>query len=403
MQKEPSIDLKKYNYTLPEASIALEGTTKRADSKLLYYHQGQISDHHFTDVVDLLPASATLVFNNTKVIPARLFMQKSTGATLELFLLKPAHKVEINTALVSTEKTVWQCMIGNLKKWPETEVLSTSMSIGNTPINLQATLVDRTSKIVAFSWNNPDITFSQILDCLGNTPLPPYIKRPTTLHDKERYQTVYSKINGAVAAPTAGLHFTKDILSKLRSKNIQQQYLTLHVGAGTFMPIKAATVAEHPMHNETMQVAVSLVESLLTAHPVIAVGTTSMRTLESLYWWGVKLIKNPAAGFHIEKLFPYQQTKPLPTRQQALQAVLAYAQSKHLQELTGDTEIFIFPGYKFKVCDGLITNFHQPGSTLILLVAAFIGHDWKNIYAHALQNNYRFLSFGDSSLLIPTP
>ncbi len=401
MPKEPIIDLKSFLYDLPNEKIAFEGTSKRDNSKLLHYKKGQINDSQFKHIPNLIPKNTTLVFNNTKVIPARLYLQKATGATIEIFLLKPAHNIEISRSLASTQKVVWECMVGNLKRWKENEVLTTKIKLSNGSTALRAILLNRTQKLIEFNWDNNQISFAQLIDTLGNTPLPPYIKRDVKKSDKERYQTVYSKINGAVAAPTAGLHFTNNILQQLEGKGVKQEQLTLHVGAGTFMPIKSESVQEHPMHNETMIVPINLIESIIVSGFVIAVGTTSMRTLESLYWFGVKLIDNPKANFNIEKLLPYKKRSSYPTKREAFNAIKQYAIKNKKERLYGNTEIFIFPGYKFKVCDGLITNFHQPESTLILLVAAFVGKNWKSIYTHALQNNYRFLSFGDSSLLIP--
>ncbi len=401
MQKEISINLKEYVYNLPNEKIALEGTSKRDNSKLLFYNKGKIQDLHFYQITDAIPSNSTLFFNNTKVIPARLHFQKKTGATIEIFLLKPAYNLDISKALASSKKNAWKCIIGSLKKWKNKEVLTQVINTKNGLISLAVTLVDIENKIVEFEWNNSDTTFGQIIDILGNTPLPPYIKREVEESDKYRYQTVYSKVKGAVAAPTAGLHFTDKILAKLSQNNIAQEHLTLHVGAGTFMPIKSTSVWEHPMHNETMLIPTSLIKSLLKSEFTVSVGTTSMRTLESLYWFGVKLLKNPIAEFKIESLFPYQKHETLPSKNKAIKAVLDFAIHNNLNEIEGSTEIFIFPGYKFKICEGLITNFHQPESTLVLLVAAFVGKSWKNIYNHALQNEYRFLSFGDSSLLIP--
>ncbi len=402
MQKEITIDLKEYLYNLPIEKIAYEGSSKRDNSSLLFYNKGKIEDYIFKDITSLIPANSTLFFNNTKVIPARLYLQKKTGANIELFLLKPAYNKEISLTLENTKKAVWECMIGNLKKWKEGEKLIATIKLNKTKLNLQAILVNKKDKVVEFSWNNTDISFAQLIDNLGNTPLPPYIKRDLKDSDKQRYQTVYSKVEGAVAAPTAGLHFTTDVLQQLHTKGIKQKHLTLHVGAGTFMPIKSASVQEHPMHNETMIVPINIIESVIESDFTISVGTTSMRTLESLYWFGVKLIDNPKASFKIDKMFPYQPRNTTPTKKEAFEAIRAYALHHKLDYLMGDTEIFIFPGYKFRVCEGLITNFHQPESTLILLIAAFIGDKWKSVYNHALQNNYRFLSFGDSSLLIPT-
>jgi len=401
MQKTIQIDLKDFSYELPEEKIAFEGTLKRDLSKLLYSNNGKIEDYMFKDITSLIPDKSTLVFNNTKVIPARIHLHKNTGASIEIFLLKPAYKNDIALALETTSDIAWECIIGNLKKWKEGEVLYAHVEFDSNIIELSATLINKEDRIVEFSWQNNLISFAQIIQTLGNTPLPPYIKRAAKETDKERYQTVYSLIEGAVAAPTAGLHFTNEILSKLEDKKVKQEHITLHVGAGTFMPIKSESVQEHSMHNETMQIPVKVIESLVKSENIIAVGTTSMRTLESLYWFGVKLIDNPDASFFIEKLYPYQDHSNLPTKNEALKAVILHAKKANINIVSGSTEIFIFPGYKFKVCDGLITNFHQPGSTLILLVAAFVKQHWRNIYNHALQNNYRFLSFGDSSFLIP--
>lgn len=402
MQKEISVDFKNYVYNLPNEKIAFEGSSKRDNSKLLFYNKGEIIDQNFYQIVHSIPANSTLIFNNTKVIPARIFLKKSTGANIEIFLLKPASNIEISQSLESTKSTEWECMVGNLKKWKEGEALHKDIKLENTSFELIALLVNKENKVVRFSWNNSSISFAQLIDYLGNTPLPPYIKREVKAADKDRYQTIYSKIDGAVAAPTAGLHFTNEVLAKLSNKGIQQEHLTLHVGAGTFMPIKSESVEEHPMHNETMIVPIKLIKSVLTSEFVISVGTTSMRTLESLYWFGVKLIEAPNATFDIEKLYPYKKRNQLPSKKEAFRAVINHAKNHQLENLKGSTEIFIFPGYKFRVCDGLITNFHQPESTLILLVAAFVGDKWKDIYTHALTNNYRFLSFGDSSFLIPT-
>ncbi len=401
MQKELTVDLAKYIYNLPEEKIAFEGSSKRDHSKLLHYKNGTIEDRIFNEIPTLLPANSTLIFNNTKVIPARLFLQKKTGASIEIFLLKPAYNNEISLALETNKPIVWQCIIGNLKKWKKLEILAKKIEVNQQPINLKVELVDKENKLVRFSWDSSHTSFAQIINNLGNTPLPPYIKRENNEEDKQRYQTVYSKIDGAVAAPTAGLHFTKDILTQIEQKGITQKQLTLHVGAGTFMPIKANSVEEHPMHNETMIIKLDLIEHVLKSEFIIAVGTTSMRTLESLFWFGVMLLENENSSFKIEKLYPYQKRKQIPSKQEAFQAILDYAKKNELSEVYGETEIFIFPGYKFRVCKGLITNFHQPESTLILLVAAFIGEKWKSIYNHALQNEYRFLSFGDSSLLLP--
>ena len=400
MSKDIFVDLKEFTYDLPENKIALEGTKNRDESKLLYYRKGAIKDYEFSSIPDLIPEKTTLFFNNTKVIPARILMARDTGAQIEIFLLKPAYNKDISQVLEASQSSTWECMIGNFKKWNINETLSFKFQSQQRTTLLQATLIDREKRIVQFTWDNNQ-SFAQVLDILGKTPLPPYIKRPSNNQDKDRYQTVYSKIEGAVAAPTAGLHFTKNILNNLKERGVKESFFTLHVGAGTFMPIKADSVQEHPMHNESMIVPVEAIKSILTSEFRIAVGTTSMRTIESLYWYGVMLLENPDASFLISKLYPYEYKGNLPSTYESFEAILAYARKHNKKELIGETEIFIFPGYKFKVCNGLITNLHQPGSTLILLVAAFVGKSWRNIYNHALSSNYRFLSFGDSSLLIP--
>lgn len=401
MRKENNIKLSDYTYHLPDEKIAFEGTKNRDASKLLYANKGKIEDMSFSSISKVIPGNATLFFNDTKVIPARILMTRKTGAHIEIFLLKPAYNKDIAQSLESFQKANWECMIGNLKKWKESEKLSVELTTNEKSFVLTAQLVDKNLQLVEFRWDNDSVSFAQVLELLGKTPLPPYIKREVKTEDKQRYQTVYSKIEGAVAAPTAGLHFTNSILEELRSKGIEEAFFTLHVGAGTFMPIKADSVQDHTMHNETMVVPISAIEDILNANFTIAVGTTSMRTLESLYWFGMKLLNDPHSKFFIEKLLPYETKIPLPTKHESIQAVLQYAKNNNLDEIKGSTEIFIFPGYEFKVCEGLITNFHQPGSTLILLVAAFIGSNWENIYQHAMENDYRFLSFGDSSFLIP--
>jgi len=387
---------------LPLEKIADYGLSNRDHSKLLFYKNGQIQHRNFYQIPELLPASASLFFNNTKVIQARLILKRKTGAFIEVFLLSPSDKrLSIFNTLNSTDSVEYNCMIGNLKKWQKGELLSEKIAINEQNITLKCQLVDRENKIVNFSWDNQNITFGDIIDAIGHTPLPPYIKRPDEENDKQRYQTVYSELPGAVAAPTAGLHFTEDVLDSIREKGIKSEHLTLHVSAGTFQPIKVEDIAEHPMHSERIIVTSANLKHILASEDIIAVGTTAMRTLESTYWYGVQLLLEGDAQFHIKKLSPYQyKNQELPSLEQSIQAVLDYMHRNNLHSIKGETEIFIMPGYHFKVCDGLITNFHQPGSTLILLVAAFIGDDWQEIYKEALTENYRFLSYGDSSLLL---
>jgi len=405
MLKYPSIEdirLSDYEYILPEQRIAKFPLEKRDHSKLLHFHSGQISHQHFYELPQLLPSGSLMVFNNTKVIPARLIFQRETGAKIEIFLLKPlAPCTIINEIMIQTQEVTWEVMIGNLKKWKDGEVLQGEIFVQGKTCVISAKLLNRDQKTVSFSWTDHDIPFVSIVEASGEVPLPPYLNRAATAEDKPRYQTVYSKKEGAVAAPTAGLHFTDTVLEELESKGVQKEFLTLHVSAGTFQPIKEEKVTEHPMHSE--QVVVQYETIMRLSHhqeKVIAVGTTSLRSLESLYWYGVKLLLDQDPQFFIPKLYPYKyKMSNLPSRTESFKAVENYMVSKGIKEITGSTEIFIMPGYDFKVCDGLVTNFHQPSSTLILLVAAYTGEDWRKIYMEALKNDYRFLSYGDSSLL----
>ncbi|MCP9762455.1 S-adenosylmethionine:tRNA ribosyltransferase-isomerase [Lacihabitans soyangensis] len=396
------IKISDYNYVLDNERIAKYPVEPRDSSKLLFYYHEEISHQRFTDIVDLLPENTHLVLNNTKVIPARMFFKRETGAVIEVFLLNPISPSNvISLAMEAKYEIIWECVIGNKKKWKTEEVLSAEVEINHRNVQINASFADREQNEVKISWNSED-NFSDLVEAFGKIPLPPYLNRESEETDIENYQTVYSKNKGAVAAPTAGLHFTDAVFEKISNKGIQKSFLTLHVGAGTFMPVKAENAIEHPMHNEQLVFSREFVEALLENHSfVVPVGTTSMRSLESLYWFGVKLIENPMSHFFIEKLFPYEERTEISTLD-ALKAVLSYFERNQLKEIIGQTEIMIFPSYKFKICKGLITNFHQPSSTLLMLVAAFVGeHNWKKIYSEALNNDYRFLSFGDSSLLIP--
>ncbi len=397
----PSIDLKDYEYTLPEDRIAKFPLEKRDSSQLLEYRKGTIQHHHFFDLPQLLDADSILVYNNTKVIPARLIFQRQTGARIEVFLLHPTAPSRIMSEIMTSKKpVVWETLIGNLKKWKEEETLQGVIQIDEKEVILTARLMSKDLMKVEFSWNDEEIAFVDLVEACGETPLPPYLNRKAEENDKSRYQTVYSEKEGAVAAPTAGLHFTEEVFAALRKKGIQEAALTLHVSAGTFQPIKVKTVEEHPMHSEQMEINRETIEKLLShSGKVVAVGTTSVRTLESMYWYGVQLIENQGNRFEIEKLVPYASRASLPSRKAALQAILKELDQSNADTLFGTTSIFIFPGYKFQLVDGLITNFHQPGSTLVLLIAALVGADWKKIYQEALDSDYRFLSYGDSSLL----
>lgn len=393
--------LQDYHYELPEELIAKFPLEKRDASRLLHFEDGLVSHHQFSELSALLPPNSHLFFNDTKVIPARLLFKKPTGSTIEIFLLHPiAPSPLIPLSMESPSPVVWNCMIGNLKRWKDGERLQGEIAIGGLHYTIQALLVDKESKSVEFSWNPSDLPFASLVEACGEVPLPPYLNRKAIDSDKVRYQTIYSKMEGAVAAPTAGLHFTSTSLEKINKKGISINYLTLHVGAGTFQPIKHENITEHPMHCEQMVFSKENVQKLYEAKGnIVAVGTTSMRSMESLYWFGVKLESEEKPDFFIEKLYPYKQHEKLPSKRKSFEAVLNYMRNSQLEQLTGSTEIFIFPGYSFKVCNGLITNFHQPGSTLMLLIAAFTKDHWKEIYQQAIKKKYRFLSYGDSSLL----
>lgn len=394
------IKLSDYTYDLPDKRIAKFPLENRAGSKLLLCRSGEIQHKKFQDIVSLLPANTTLYFNNTRVIPARLAFSKQTGALIEIFLLQPIMPSPvISVAMEVKGPTTWKCLIGNAKRWKNSP-LEREVEIQGQASRITATRVGADE--VSLSWEGQNIRFVDVVEAIGKTPLPPYLHREPVENDKATYQTVYSEKDGAVAAPTAGLHFTEEVMAQLAKKGIRTNFLTLHVSAGTFQPIKTENATEHAMHSEQIIVKRDTLEALLQPGQfTVAVGTTSMRTLESTYWYGVRLVHDPTTLFHVPKLYPYEQPGHCPTAQDSLRAVLKRMDTLGVDELVGTTEIFIFPGYTFKLVQGLVTNFHQPGSTLILLVAAFIGNDWKNVYVEALKHDYRFLSYGDSSLLIP--
>ncbi|MBL7856184.1 MAG: S-adenosylmethionine:tRNA ribosyltransferase-isomerase [Cyclobacteriaceae bacterium] len=388
-----------YTYNLPAEKIALYPLEKRDESKLLVYQNGEIRHSTFLSLTDFLPKNAFLFFNDTKVIPARLHFKKQTGADIEIFLLSPVKPSPLVIEAMEARKSVtWKCTIGNMKRWTDGMVLEKTIHSGV----LQATMTSREEGLVQFQWNT-DQPFAEIINLSGETPLPPYLNRPAETDDRERYQTIYSHHEGAVAAPTAGLHFTDTIFQSLQKRNIEYDYLTLHVSAGTFQPVKVENATEHVMHREQVVVNRRNLENLMKPNrSIVAVGTTSMRTLESLYWFGVKLLHDPEAPFVINQQEAYKHAQhSVPAAEEALQAVASYMDNHQIEMLTGETSIYIMPGYSFKICKGLVTNFHQPGSTLMLLVAAFVGNEWRKIYQEALTQHYRFLSYGDSSLLLP--
>jgi len=392
------MNINDYTYPLPHEKIALYPLDQRDESKLLIYKNGIIRHENFQAIADALPSNSQLIFNNTKVVPARLKFHKETGATIEIFLLSPVHpSSRMMDAMQAKNISIWKCTIGNLKRWTTDSLLH--KNVGKS--NLTVRLASREELLVEFRWDT-DSCFADILSAAGETPLPPYLKRTAEASDRERYQTIYSAIDGAVAAPTAGLHFTERIFQSLQTKGILTDFVTLHVSAGTFQPVKVENAIEHPMHEEQIIVRREIIVSLLRGDRfIVPVGTTSMRTLESIYWYGVKLRDNPQAIFDINQRDPYLQRGALPEKEQAFEAVLRRLDETNQDFLQGKSSIYIYPGYTFKCCQALITNFHQPGSTLILLVAAFVGDDWKKIYQEALDHNYRFLSYGDSSLLFP--
>ena len=397
-----NIHIDEYDYSLPDERIATYPLARRDSSKLLLYKDGEISEDVFNSLPNHLPSGSLLVFNNTKVIQARMHFRKETGASIEIFCLDPAVPHDYALVFQQTERCSWHCLVGNLKKWKSGE-LHKEVTIGNEKIILTAQRTQSSGEhhVIEFSWDNPAFTFADLLDATGELPIPPYLKRETEEADKETYQTVYSKIIGSVAAPTAGLHFTDEVLSELKSKGIERAEVTLHVGAGTFKPVKSETIEGHEMHSEFISVERETIETLLRHQgKIIAVGTTSVRTLESLYYIGENLGKNPDSELRVRQWQPYEDDSNLIDTQKALQNILDYLDRNQLNRLLADTQIIIAPGYEFKIVDGIVTNFHQPKSTLLLLVSAFVKGNWKEIYEYALNHDFRFLSYGDSSLLL---
>ena len=404
MEDTKHIHISDYNYNLPDERIAKFPLPVRDQSKLLVYRNGEISETRFTSLPDYVEPGTLMIFNNTKVIQARLHFRKETGALIEIFCLEPIQPNDYALNFQQTEHAAWLCMIGNLKKWKE-GTLTRRMTVKGQDITLAATRGEArgTSHWVDFTWDNPGVTFADILEMFGELPIPPYLNRETQESDKETYQTVYSKIKGSVAAPTAGLHFTQRVLDALRAKGADLEEVTLHVGAGTFKPVKSEEIEGHEMHTEYISVSKGSIEKLI-AHEgkALAIGTTSVRTLESLYYIGVTLSQHPdaqEADLHVRQWQPYE-THPTLSATEALKHILHYMERHRLDALHTSTQIIIAPGYEYKVVKRMITNFHQPQSTLLLLVSAFIKGDWKRIYDYALSHDFRFLSYGDSSLLI---
>ena len=399
------IHIKDYNYDLPDGRIAKYPVEQRDHSKLLIYNKGEVSEDMFYNISKYLPAGSLMVFNNTRVIHARIHFKKSTGALIEVFLLEPAAPSDYELMFQTRGECSWLCMVGNLKKWKE-GTLSRSFNINGHEVKFSATRgkVHGTSHWIDFKWNDPDVTFTDILEAVGELPIPPYLNRDSQESDNVTYQTVYSKVNGSVAAPTAGLHFTNSVLDTIDAHGIEREELTLHVGAGTFKPVKSEEISGHDMHTEYICVKRSTIENLIKHDAsAIAVGTTSVRTLESLYYIGARLNGNPDATeeqLHIDQWEPYD-THPTIKSVDALQNIVDYLDRNGLNAIHCSTQIIIAPGYDYKIVKMLVTNFHQPQSTLLLLVSAFVHGDWKKIYDYALGHDFRFLSYGDSSLLIP--
>lgn len=406
--KDPRhIRISDYNYPLPDERIAKFPVAKRDHSKLLIYNHGEVGEDVFYHLPEYLPEHTLMVFNNTKVIQARMHFRKETGALIEVFLLEPADPSDYELMFQTTDRCSWYCLVGNLKKWKEGS-LTRECIINHLPCIIKATRgpVHGTSHRINFEWSG-DFSFAEIIDAMGELPIPPYLNRETQESDKTTYQTVYSKIKGSVAAPTAGLHFTPEVLASLDAHGIEREELTLHVGAGTFKPVKSEEIEGHEMHTEFISVRRETIQKLINHKGcAVAVGTTSVRTLESLYYMGLKVMRFPdltESNLHVAQWEPYEgEMKSEEVKsEEALQALAAWMDMHHLEVLHSSTQIIIAPGYDYKIVKMLVTNFHQPQSTLLLLVSAFVKGDWHKIYDYALAHDFRFLSYGDSSLLIP--
>ncbi len=405
-----SISIADYHYELPAERIAHYPLANRDASKLLIYRDGEIREDIYRHIAAYLPEGAMLVFNNTKVVEARIVFQKPTGGQIEIFCLEPPSKYGgIGAALTQRGKVEWKCLIGGASKWKNGQELRKTVVGNGEDIVLQARYLEKLedSFLVELSWTPAGFSFAELLHQAGLIPLPPYIQRAAEASDQERYQTIYSRYEGSVAAPTAGLHFTEAIFDSLDARHIQRAFLTLHVGAGTFLPVKAPTMEQHPMHIEYISVTRDTIRELLDAigarRPVIPVGTTSARTLESLYWLGVKTLLTPAIAAE-DMILGQWDAYDNPNKEgapAALEALLQWLERRGLTQLVTQTQLLITPGYEWKICGGLVTNFHQPESTLLLLVASLVGKDWKDIYGYALTHGFRFLSYGDGCLFLP--
>jgi S-adenosylmethionine:tRNA ribosyltransferase-isomerase len=405
MAESSIIRLEDFNYKLSEQNIAKYPLADRSSSKLLLYKEGQISQDRFSHLPDHLPPDSWLVFNNTRVIQARLNFKKETGARIEIFCLEPIDPSDYEQAFQAKNSVTWLCLVGNVKKWKSGSIFLNTF-INGEEIRLEAKLEERSGEgfIISFHWKQRGLSFGEIIEQSGSTPIPPYLKRKAEESDRERYQTIYSINNGSVAAPTAGLHFTDALLKRLKQSKVMMEHLTLHVGAGTFVPVKEENARDHSMHSELVVVSPEFLEKWLNRKGgLIAVGTTSTRSLESLYWLGVKLKEHAPTDPTALSIVQWDNEKlpqdiPL---SESIEFLLDYCKRYELEHLSFSTQLMIVPGYRFRTISGLLTNFHMPGSTLLLLIAAWIGEDWKKVYDYALREDFRFLSYGDSSLLIP--
>ena len=402
MSAYKNIKITEFQYELPDSRIAKYPLQNRDESKLLLWQNGKIEQNSFKNIDRFLPENSVLVFNNTRVIHARIFFKKETGAKIEIFCLEPIHPADYQIAFQKTQKVTWKCMLGNAKKWKEGALIK-KIKIDGISVEIQAKkiLQKDNSFDIEFTWS-AGFTFAEIVEHAGSLPIPPYLNRETEESDEETYQTVYAKIDGSVAAPTAGLHFTENVLSQLSEKNIKTKEITLHVGAGTFQPVKSETISGHTMHHEKVIITKNIIKSILkTKGKIIAVGTTSVRSLESLYWLGLQL-ENKKTFDNLPEVLqwePYERTD-LITVKKSLQNLIDFLDKTGKKELQFSTQIIIVPGYNFKIISGIITNFHQPQSTLLLLISAFLGNKWRNVYDFALKNDFRFLSYGDSNLYL---
>ena len=404
MKKIQEIAIAEYDYPLPDERIAKYPLAQRDSSKLLLYNKGVVSEDVFSNLPKYIPQNALMVFNNTKVIQARLRFRKETGALIEVFCLEPEQPCDYQQIFLETKECVWQCLVGNSNRW-KGGVLSQVVEVGGKNVTLSVERVGGPAAVnhVRFSWDG-GVSFAELLEAAGELPIPPYLNRRTEESDTRTYQTVYSKIKGSVAAPTAGLHFTPAVLEALTSAGIEREEVTLHVGAGTFKPVKSELIADHEMHEEYIEVRKALIEKIVAAGgEAVAVGTTSVRTLESLYFLGELVAENPSVTqdeLHVNQWTPYNREHSLRTVD-SLKALLEWMERNGLDRVHSHTQIMIAPGYKYRIVKAIVTNFHQPKSTLLLLVSAFVDGDWRTIYDYALANGFRFLSYGDSSLLIP--